>query len=199
MSLKPLSMTSHIIKIFERVLKMFLQSHLDSNSLLSDFQDGFHQERSCLTQLLQFNNKILNLLEEGVNCDVIFFDISKVFDGVDHGFIAHLWIEMGIMGKMGTWLMEFLIDRTQAIIFNGEISSDTPIMRGVAKGMVLGPILILVMIQNIEDLELNSIFPMFSDDMQLTHPINNLHDVELLQEDLDKLYNWEKNSLVGLG
>ena len=92
--------------------------------------------------------------------------------------------------------MEFLVDRTQAIIFNGEISSDTPIMRGVAKGMVLGPILILVMIQNIEDLELNSIFPMFSDDMQLTHPINNLHDVELLQEDLDKLYNWEKNNNI---
>ena len=79
-SWRPLSMTSGLIKIFERVLKEFIQSHLNFNDLLSTFQHGFRENRSCLSQLLLFNNKFMEILEEGDNCDIIYLDISKAFD-----------------------------------------------------------------------------------------------------------------------
>ena len=108
-------MTSGLIKIFERVLKEFIQSHLNFNDLLSRFQHGFRENRSCLFQLLLFNNKFMEILEEGDNCDIIYLDISKAFDRVDVGVLGHRLKQMKIQGKIGTWILEFLTNRKQAV------------------------------------------------------------------------------------
>ena len=58
----PISLTSHIIKIFERVVRKTLVVHLETNNLLSGTQQGFRKGCSCLTQLLQHHDEILNNL-----------------------------------------------------------------------------------------------------------------------------------------
>ena len=60
---RPVSLTSHLAKIFERVIKTAVQHHLESNNLLGSFQHGFRQQRSCLSQLLAYQDKILLNLE----------------------------------------------------------------------------------------------------------------------------------------
>ena len=72
-SFRPLSMTSHLIKCFERLLKPFIQSHLETNELITSLQHGFIQNKSCLTQLLIFNEKISKL--------VVIAESFKVFFG----------------------------------------------------------------------------------------------------------------------
>ena len=62
---------------------------------------------------------------------------------------------------------------------------------GVPQGTILGPILFLIIIQSLDDLQLNSIIASFADDTKVSKRINNLEDVEDLQSDLDKLYEWE--------
>ena len=79
-SYRPLSMTSHIVKIFEKVIKNFVQSHLEQNDLLSKFQHGFCKNKSCLSQLLIFNNEIMKIIENGENADILYLDFSKAFD-----------------------------------------------------------------------------------------------------------------------
>ena len=57
-----------------------------------------------------FNEKILQILEEGENVDVIYLDLSKAFDRVDVGVLAHRLKASGIRGKMGNWIINLLTE-----------------------------------------------------------------------------------------
>ena len=64
-SWRPISQTSQLIKTYERAIKKSMQTFLEENSLLNDFQYGFRQNRSCLSQLLAFYKAVLKETEEG--------------------------------------------------------------------------------------------------------------------------------------
>ena len=81
---RPISLTSHLIKIFERVIRKKLVCHLESNSILSNKQHGFRKGRSCLTHLLKHIDDIVQSLMNGNDHDVIYLDFAKAFDKVDH-------------------------------------------------------------------------------------------------------------------
>ena len=99
-SYRPVSLTSHIIKVFERVLKDYIQEHLEGNQLLGSFQHGFRKKKSCLTQLLEYQDRVLNCLETGLSCDSVYLDFAKAFDKVDLGILGHRLRAMGINGQI---------------------------------------------------------------------------------------------------
>jgi hypothetical protein len=82
---RPVALTSHIVKVFERVVRRALVSHLDSHDLLPDGQHGFRAMLSTLTQLLSYWDKMLDKVEAGGGVDAIYLDFSKAFDKVEHG------------------------------------------------------------------------------------------------------------------
>ena len=98
----------------------YLLTLLEGNNLLNANQHGFQSKRSCLlTQPLKNYDTILNLVEEGKNVDVVYLDFAKAFDEVDHGILCHKMKQLGIGEKVGTWIYNFLSDRTQSITANG--------------------------------------------------------------------------------
>ena len=82
---RPISLTSHLIKIFEKVMRNHLASHITENNLFNPNQHGFRSGHSCLSELLDHYDFILNLLNENKNVDVVYLDFAKVFDKVDFG------------------------------------------------------------------------------------------------------------------
>ena len=78
---RPVSLTSHVIKTLERVIRKSLVNHLEVNNKINPAQHGFRMNRSCLSQLLEHYDKILGFLEEGNNVDSIYLDFAKAFDG----------------------------------------------------------------------------------------------------------------------
>ena len=68
---RPVALTSHIMKMFERVVRRQIVAHMEDNDLLPDGQHGFRSKRSCLTQLLSFWDNILDQLEEGKGVDTV--------------------------------------------------------------------------------------------------------------------------------
>ena len=82
---RPVALTSHIVKVFERVIRRSLVKHLEENNLLPDGQHGFRAYRSTLTQLLSYWDTILEELEQGHGVDVIYTDFSKAFDKIESG------------------------------------------------------------------------------------------------------------------
>ena len=81
---RPISLTSHVIKIYERVLRKTMVNFIEDNNILCDNQHGFRSGRSCLTQMLSHFDAIMLGLLNGHDTDAIYLDFTKAFDKVDH-------------------------------------------------------------------------------------------------------------------
>ena len=83
-SWRPVNLTSHIMKTLERFLRKQIVSHVESNNMMDPDQHGSRQRRSCLSQLIEHNDEILKMIEEGGNVDVIYTDFAKAYEKIDH-------------------------------------------------------------------------------------------------------------------
>ena len=190
---RPVALTSHIVKVFERVVRRALVSHLDNHHLLPDGQHGFRAMRSTLTQLLSYWDKMLDKVETGGGVDAIYLDFSKAFDKVEHGVLLHKLKECGVRGRVGCWIAAFLdsSSRQQAVVVDGQISELCPVISGVPQGTVLGPILFLVHIAGISDsLSVGTEASSFADDTRVMRGVESAGDCDALQSDLVKVYEW---------
>ena len=121
---RPVALTSHLIKVFERVVRHALVNHIEHLGLLPDGQHGSRAMRSTLTQLLAHWDNILDGLEQGAGVDCVYLDFSKAFDKVETGVLLHKLRDGKVLGKLGCWLAAFLdsSSRKQAVVVNGRIS-----------------------------------------------------------------------------
>ena len=128
---RPVTLTSHLIKVFERVIASKLMDFMETYNKFNPHQHGFRKGRSCLSQLLQHRTEILEGLADGAQVDVIYLDYAKAFDKVDHGILYHKIKAMGVGGKVGRWLHNFLKNRTQQVTVDGALSGVSPVISGV--------------------------------------------------------------------
>ena len=191
---RPVALTSHIVKVFERVVRKVLVRHLEENNLLPDGQHGFRSLRSTLTQLLVYWDGILDNLQDGGGVDSVYLDFSKAFDKVETGVLLHKLLAFNIRGKVGCWLAAFLDAgcRKQAVVVDGKISELSPVISGIPQGTVCGPVLFLIHIADIA----NGTSPLtstssFADDTRIRRGIRNPEvDCAALQKDLAVVYKW---------
>ena len=187
---RPVALTSHIIKVFEKVVKNKLAAFLEENGHMNENQHGFRAGRSCLTQLLKHHDQIISLLEQRQNVDVVYLDFSKAFDKVDHSIVLAKAHNMGVQGKLLDWIKEFLSNRKQSVVVNGTLSSPRPVISGVPQGSVIGPLIFLILISDIDENTLHSLIASFADDTRVTKGISHENDAVDLQEDLFHVYQW---------
>ena len=95
------------------------------------FIHGFRQKRSCETQLIQLVNDLRRQLIQGNQVDLILLDFSKAFDKVNHLKLLFKLSQHGVKGKTLNWIRAFLSGRTQAVLLEGESSSEVPVTSGV--------------------------------------------------------------------
>ena len=187
---RPIALTSHIIKVLEKIITKKITTYLEDSNKMNDGQHGFRRGRSCLSQLLAHHDRIITSLESNTMIDVVYLDFSKAFDKVDHGVLLHKLHNLGISGQLGLWVSAFLTNRTQYVAVNGALSSVSSVMSGVPQGSVLGPLLFLIHIHDIDSNITNSTITSFADDTRITKMINTDEDVALLQNDLKRIYEW---------
>ena len=188
----PVSLTSGLSKVFEHVLKPQLQSYLEDNDILSKTQHGFRPMRSCISQLLNHYNTVIEDLEQGKTTDVVYLDFAKAFDSVDIFILSQEMKKIGISGKAGVWIYNFLSGRNQQILADNQLSSPARVTSGVPQGTILGPTFFLIMINTLSETDLESRISMFADDTRVAKGIKSEEDVTRLQNDLDKVFEWQK-------
>lgn len=187
---RPIALTSHIIKVLEKIITNKITTYLEDSNKMNDGQHGFRRGRSCLSQLLAHHDRLISSLELNTMIDVVYLDFSKAFDKVDHGVLLHKLRNLGISGQLGLWVSAFLTNRTQFVAVSGAMSSVSSVLSGVPQGSVLGPLLFLVHIHDIDSNITNSTVTSFADDTRITKVINTNEDTVLLQNDLEHIYEW---------
>ena len=80
---------------------------------------------------------------------MVYLDFAKAFDKVDHGVLLHTIKMLGITGKLGVWLYNFLTGRTHFVRLQGGVSFDSPLISGVPQGTVLGPLHFIILMCDI--------------------------------------------------
>ena len=187
---RPVSLTAHEIKIFERILRNKIMTYLEDNNLLLSKQHGFRKGRSCLTQLLQHHQDILLNLLNNEDTDAIFLDFAKAFDKVDYEILLQKLKNIGISGKLFRWIQNFLSGRTQVVVVDEILSFIAEVISGVPQGTVLGPLLFLIFLNDINCCIQHCDLKCFADDTRLSKSISTTEDCTLLQKDLDNVILW---------
>ena len=127
----PVSLLPICGKIFERLLYGTMFDFFSKNNLLSPNQSGFRSGDSCINQLLSINHEILSTFDMVLEVREIFLDISKVFDKVWHDVLIFKLRQNGICGEIINVLEDFLSDRKQSVVSNGQCFSWADIHAGV--------------------------------------------------------------------
>ena len=195
---RPVSLTSQIVKVFERVVRRQMADFVESNNLLSPDQHGFRSKRSCLSHLLHHIEDVLKDLETGANADVLYLDYSKAFDKVCHHTLLRKLSEYGIRGNLLRWIKCFLTDRSQKVIVDGVASKPGSVRSGVPQGTVLGPLLFVLYINDLPERTPNTRCKMFADDTKLQKTVRNEEDRTLMMQDLESVVNWATENSMEL-
>ena len=179
----------------ERLIKKAVQAHLESRDAISPAQHGFRKHRSCISNLLTAKESWGALIESSKSIDVIFVDFSKAFDKVPHQRLLWKLNEMGITGKVQTWIADFLRERTMRVQVNDCISKEFLAVSGVPQGSVLGPGLFKIYINDLPETVQTDCL-LYANDVNLWAAVNSTEDADRLQMSLDQVTCWTENWLL---
>lgn len=195
-SYRPISLTSNLCKIFERIVNKRLLWFLEQNNKLSPTQCGFRPGRSTLHQLIHLNSKINEAYHNKYHFLAIFFDVCKAFDTISRLKILSTLKSWNIKGNMLYFIYNFLSDREFVVRIANLFSDVHFLLNGVPQGAVLSPTLFIVGINGIA----HSVPPLllkaiFADDFYVAISCKDPEiGATLLQQAVDQIYQWTQNN-----
>ena len=188
---RPISLLSNLSKIFERVMYNRIELFLNDFDLIYKNQFGFRKKHSTSHALISIVEQIRNNLDNQIFSCAVFVDLEKAFDTVNHDILISKLDYYGISGKANAWIRSYLSFRNQSVTVNGTTSSKRPITCGVPQGSILGPLLFLIYINDLNEALLNCSVFHFADDTNLLFSNKNpdhLHTA--INQELNLLFEW---------
>ena len=161
---RPISVLPCFSKILERMYNR-LFSYVSQEKILCSKQFGFQSGRSTEHAILQLANQIHESFENNLYTLGVFIDLSKAFDNDNHSIILKKLEIYGIHGKNLEWFKGYLRNRMQYIQIDEKNKTDfLSVTCGVPQGSALGPLLLLLGVNDLQNT--SSILDpiMFSDD-----------------------------------
>lgn len=147
--------------------------------------------------LIEFTDKIKQLIDKGYWAGAVFIDFTKAFDTINHAILFSKLESLGICGPPLTLLQSYLTDRTQVVQLLDATSQPKTINQGVPQGSILGPLLFLVYINDLPTCLNNTTCILYADDTTILTGDTNLDALtEKLNRDLENIVAWcIKNAL----
>ena len=191
---RPISLTCSLAKIAEQFVYDELYGFISNFDILPSFQHGFRKNKSVYSSLIESIDDWSKALDNKLNADIIFFDISKAFDTIEHARLLIKLENMGITGDLLMWLKNFLSNRQFRVLVNGKFSNIEPalINRGVPQGTLLGPLIFNLYISDLMEnfMDKNITIKAYADDHKAYHIYKYFPKENTLQMFCNYFNNW---------
>ena len=189
---RPISLTPHLGKVYERILNKRLNYFLEKNNIIPKCQSGFRKHRSCADHLVALSTHIKKALAKRRKVFATFFDIKGAYDSVWHNKLLSKLVKIGISGRMYNFIKKFLNNRSMRVKVGNDLSQEHKIDMGVPQGSIMAPTLFNIMLYDITKLELKkSSQALFADDLAIWREVNSgRNEAKALkehQEDMDRI------------
>ena len=188
---RPISIIPVVAKVFERIIYDQIYDYLIVNNLITSHQSGFRSLHSTVTALLEATDNWAYNIDRGSVNAVVFLDLKKAFDTVDHVILLSKLFEYGIGGIAHDWFKSYLENRNQKCFVNGSLSDSEFLTCGIPQGTILGPLLFILYINDLPNCLSNAVARMYADDTHLTFACNNIETInDVMNHDLRNVNKW---------
>ena len=199
-SYRPISLTSCLVKLLERMIATRLIHIVETNGLLSNAQCGGRKNRCCEDLITRLTQAIDDGFQEKKPKRTVMalFDYSKAFDTVWRERLLIILSEKGIPAKFIRWIAAFLNNRQARVLYGSAMSRSHKIKQGVPQGSVLAPLLFLLFIDEVTK-NLPAEHALFVDDLSVWSCDNNKEKaVERVQKAIDHVAEWSRKFKLSL-
>lgn len=193
---RPISILNTISKVFEKIVHSIIYSVIVNG--IGPYQHGFIKRRSTTSNLATFSNYVICNMEAGGQVDVIYTDFEKAFDRVDHVILLSKLQNLGIHGDLLRWVRSYLSRRSQAVVVGGYRSDFVSIPSGVPQGSLLGPLFYCAYLYDVRSCFEYAKHLLYADDMKIYLRIRSRLDCELIQRDLNSLYQYYTRNNINI-
>ena len=195
-----ISLVNVFSKVFEKLISDKLVSFLSENGFFNPLQFGFLKGRSTSQAILQVINNITSAINEREYVLAIFLDIRKAFDTVNHEILLAKLENAGVRGRSLLWFRSFISNRSQRVKIGNSLSNNLlSLAIGVLQGSILGVILFLLFINDIQGAALLLLKIFFADDITALISARNLSElITNANVQLKSLVQWYSASRLSI-
>ena len=187
---RPISLLPLISKVIERIVYDQVDNFLLQNNILYNYQSGFRKNHSTDLCLSFLNDKILKGFDKGLFTGVILIDLQKAFETINHKVLLGKLHAIGFSEKTVAWFKSYLSDRTFKFNIHNRFSDLSKVSCGVPQGSILGPLLVLLYVNDMPQVAHSDLF-LYADDSGLTFQHKDIHTSEhQLNKDATNLSEW---------
>lgn len=178
-------------KVIEKIVYIQLQSYLDSYNLISFYQSGFRKNHNCESLITLIITKWKIEIHDRKVIVAVFLDLKRAFETVDRDILLQKLDRYGIRNTELNWFKSYLLGRRQKTKVNNLLSDATNVNFGVPQGSLLGVLLFLIYINDMEKKVVHSKLMLFADDALLfVSDVSVDEGIDKINSDLKELQNW---------
>lgn len=185
---RPISNLNVIAKIYEGILYRKISRHIFSN--IAPQQHGFVKSKSTVSNLIEFTDYTARCIASKNQLDVIYTDVQKCFDKINHDEIIKKLIDIGFSPPLVQLFISYLRDRKAFVSYKNITSHHFSPPSGVGQGSKLSSLLFILTYNDIYKQINHSQLLLYADDLKIFKIIKNTNDCHLLQKDLDNINLW---------
>ena len=194
---RPITIISNFSKVFEHLLYQRVYAFFETK--LVEHQHGFVAGRSTVTNLFTITQFISQSLDDGAQCDVVYTDLSKAFDQIDHGILLSKLRKCGFSRELLSLFVSYFTARKQFVLMNGYKSHLVNVTSGVPQGSILGPLFFNIFINDIASALHSDVHCLlYADDLKMYSRISSVTDCLSLQSSLDGVARWCTSNRLSL-
>ena len=164
---RPISLLSVMSKILERLMYNRLYDFFNKHNFFYKYQFGFRKFHSTSLALIELVDSLRTNSDDGKFSLGIFIDLQKAFDTVDHEILLFKLSSYGIRGLALDWFRSYLTSRSQFVSACNARSSTLGLTCGVPQGSILGPLLFIIYINDIQSAVSKGTTKLFADDTNI--------------------------------